>query len=162
MNKTAIEFTDDELRRLAEMCSVIMVLLNLNQDHSDSASMHEWSKLAARLLDTARKAPAISQQMEWNPELKHWYFTPEYVEGAFLSSLLNETRETIFWEELVVRMAERTLFSLLSEEEVLKMAPEERHCRLAALEQALWSEVMEHGIERLVFLLPEEESELTS
>lgn len=146
------------MKQLAEMCSVIMVLLNLDQNEQDEADVAAWRKLATRLLDTVRKLPTVGADMEYNPELRHWYFTPDYVEDSFFANLLDNMRERIFWEELVVRMSENALTRILPKKQLMKMTMEEYHASTAAVEQAIWDEVKAHGIDRLAFIMPEKEN----
>ena len=155
MKKINIEFTEEEMRSLAEMCSVMMVLIGLGKNEISRRELKEQSKLPVRLLSIAAKEAKVGEEMEMNKELGHWYFKPEHVEGAFFSSLLGAMRETVFWEELVMRMAEHTLYNSMPKDEVEQMTELERRMTVGALEQAIWSEVARHGLDRLTFVLPE-------
>lgn len=156
--KTTIELTKEELRRLTEMAAFTLTALGMDKNEVDVRKINEWKKLGVKLMDIARKDPDLSKDMELQHDLGYWFFKPKYVEKAFYSDLLDEMRDTIFWEELVYRMAEHTLMLTLPESEAEKLSDEERHSRIAALEHALLTEVTQHGIDRLVFLAPEPEN----
>lgn len=159
MKKTTIELTDDEMRTLAEISALALSLLGtVKSEFANEPKVDAWQSLCATLLKKAKSVPSIARDMELHPELCHWFFKPQYVDRAFFTSVLDEARDAIFWSELVGRVAEHTLEQALPEETLQKMSDEERVMRTSSLESALWHEVMHHGLDRLVFLLPEEDA----
>lgn len=157
MNKITLEFTEEEMQQLAEMSSVMMVLMKLNKNATLKREIKKHEALPTRLLEEASKVPALAKTMEKNEELGHYYFKEKYVDGALFSKVLNEMRETVFWEELVMRMAENTLLQMMPEKELRKISKLERCFRTQALEEAIKQEIALHGLDRLVFLIPENE-----
>lgn len=158
MKKITLELTESEMRDLAEMNALALSVLGLVKSEVEAPRAEAWQTLGSRLMKIAHDVPSISRDMELHPELRHWFFTPDYVNHAFYTSLLDEFRDSLFWSELVGRMADHTLEHALSPEELEAMSEEERQARTASLEGALWHEVTHHGLDRLIFLLPEEGS----
>lgn len=155
--KITLEFTEEEMRRLAEMSATMLSLMLLDTADEDAQNLSDWRWLTAKLLNAAHKVPDIALDMEIHPELGHWYFSQDYVEDAFYSKLLNEVRDTVFWEELVMRMAEHTMETTIPATKLKRMSENEQSASLASLEQALWHEVTNHGLDRLMFVVPETE-----
>ena len=158
MKKIILELSEEELRHLAEMAAMSISLLSTAKNEIDAKKAEKWQQTCAAVLKAARGVNAIGKDMELHPELRHWFFTPAYVNSAFFTELLDEARDATFWSELVGRMAEHTLEHALPAEELETMSDEERTARTSSLESALWHEVSHHGLDRLIFMLPEEDS----
>ena len=146
------------MRHLAEMAALTLSLLSIVKPEVDDAQAASWQSLGASILKSAHQVRSIGKDMELHPELRHWFFTPSYVNRAFFTTLLDEARDALFWSELVGRMAEHTLEHALPAEELETMSDEERAMRTSSLESALWHEVTHHGLDRLIFMLPEEDA----
>lgn len=158
MKKIQLELTEAEMRELAEMSALMLSLLGMVKSDLPNARADAWQRLGASLLKAARGLPSIGRDMEINPELRHWFFTPEYVHHSFYAHMLDDVRDALFWNELVTRMADHTLEHATPPEELDSLSEEERHARIASLEGALWHEITHHGLDRLIFMLPEEDS----
>ena len=158
MGKVQLELTEDEMRRLAELCALGLTVLGQAMPDTRDTRADGWHKLMVDLLKAARTVPSIARDTEFNPDCGYWFFKRPYVDSAFYSDVLDEFRDATFWEELVTRMAAQTLVETLGPEEADALPPEERAARCEAMEKALWNEVTRHGIDRLLFMLPEGES----
>lgn len=158
MPKITLELTEAEMRRLAEVSAMSLTLLGQAMPDTRDARADAWHRLLVSLLKAARTVPAIARDMELNPDCGYWFFKRAYVDGAFYSDVLDEYRDSVFWEELVGRMATQCLVENYGHEAVERMSPEERAEKISAQEKALWHEVTRHGLDRLLFMLPGEES----
>lgn len=155
MKSVSVEFSEKEMRHLAEMAAFVLSFMTLAKQ--EDARSREWQRLAASILKAARGVPSIGKDMEINPELKQWFFKPEYTSRAFFSALVDDIRDSLFWSELVERMADHTLLHATPPDELATLTEDDRRERTEALEAALWYEVTHHGIDRLIFMLPESE-----
>ena len=155
MKKVSLEFTEEEMRHLAEMMAYLLSQLSMVKSDLTDPRADTWQRLIVSILKSAHKVPAIARDMEQNPDLRHWFFTPSYLRRAFYTALMDEVRDALFWSELVGRMAEHTLEHALPPDVVETMSDEERVARTSSLENALWHEVTHHGLDRLIFMLPE-------
>ncbi len=158
MGRTEIEFTESEMRHLAEISAMVLSMLGQAMPDMKDARADAWQKLCIGLLRAARGVPSIGRDMELNPDCGYWFFKRPYIDAAFYSDVLDEYRDTTFWAELVSRMAEQVLVESLGPEYVQQMTEEERNSRVSGLEKALWHEVTRHGLERAMFMLPQTES----
>lgn len=158
MGKVTLELSEKEMRHLAEMAAMILPMLAQVMPVMKDPRIEEWQRLCAELLKEAHYTPGVKGDLEYAPDCGYWYFKHSYVEQAFFSEVLEEYRDSVFWEELVTRMAQQCLDEALGVENVARLSEEERNRRVSSLEQALWQEVTRRGIARLAFLLPEEES----
>lgn len=158
MVKLNVELTENEVQYLAEMCAMVLSMLGQISPEIQDPRMVAWQRLCVSLLKSARGVPSIGRHMELNPDCGYWFFKRGYVDAAFYSDVLDEYRDSTFWAELVSRVAEQSLEETYGIERVDQMDPEERSEYVSSLEKSLWKEVAHHGIERLLFMLPENES----
>lgn len=158
MSKVTLELTEGEMRDLAEMSAVVLALLGQVMQDMPAARSNAWQRLCVELLKAARGIPSIASDMEMNPECGYWYFRRPYVEEAYFSDLLDEYRDSVFWEELVLRVAQQSLEETMGREAVEVMSDDERRRRSSSMEKALWNEVTRHGIDRMLFMLPDNDA----
>jgi len=64
--------------------------------------------------------------------------------------LIGEYDDTMFWEELIARLAERDVYASIAEDEAGKMSEEDLWQRAAPYDRKYAREVERHGIERLI------------
>lgn len=158
MGKVTLELSESEMRSLAEVCAMALTVLGQAMPEGREPKADQWHSLLVEIIKAGRVVPSLARDLEFNPDCGYWFFRRGYVDSAFYSDVLDEYRDATFWEELVSRLAGRALCENLGEPAMEALSPEERSSRVAALEKALWNEVSRHGVERLHFLLPSEES----
>ncbi len=158
MGKVQLELSEQEMRDLAEVCAMGLTMLGQAMPDARNPRADAWMRLLVNLLKAARTVPSLARDMEMSPDCGYWFFKRPYVDKAFYSDVLDEYRDSTFWEELVTRMSTRCLAESVGEERVSLMSEEERAAAVSGMEKALWDEVTRHGIDRLLFMLPSEES----
>lgn len=158
MGTVSIELSDAEVQNLAEMSAMVLSMLGQVAEDLPRQQVDAWHNLCVELLSAARRVPSIARQMEMTPDCGYWFFRRSYVEEAFYSDFLDEYRDAVFWEELVVRVSQQVLEEMLGREAVESMTEQEREARCSSLEKALWKEVSRHGLSRMMFLMPPQES----
>lgn len=158
MTQPTFQFNDSEMRDLAEMSALVLEMLATAVPDGGDKQAERWKKLCVKMLDSAHSIPSIGEDMEMNPEGGYWYFKRPYLETAFFEDCIDEYRDSVFWSELVTRMAEQSLMEAIGEDAVNSLSDDERAERCSAMEKALWNECIHHGIDRLMFMLPSTES----
>ncbi len=158
MGKLSLDLTEAEMRDMAEMCALVLSLIGQVRGELNDTRAEAWQRLCTAMLKAARGVPAIGRDMELNPDCGYWFFKRPYIDTAFYSDVLEEYRDSTFWAELVGRVAEQSLLENLGQQRADALSDEERAQRTSSLEKALWNEVMRHGLDRMMFLLPGQES----
>ena len=158
MSKLDVELSETEMHHLAEMCAMVLTMLGQTKPEGNNPQAEAWQRLCVALLKAARGVPSIGRHMEFNPDCGYWFFKHAYIDQAFYSDVLDDYRDNTFWAELVSRCAEQSLVENFGDDAVTLMSDEERAARVSTLEKALWNEVTRHGMERLLFMLPPNES----
>ena len=158
MGKVTLELSEQEMRDLAEVCAMSLTVLGQAMPDGRNPRADAWQKLLVALVKAGRTVPSIARDIELNPDCGYWFFKRPYIDNAFFSDVLDEYRDATFWEELVARLANRSLAEYYGQEAVENMSPEERASHSAAMEKSLWNEVTHYGVDRLLFMLAPEES----
>ena len=158
MGRVTLELSEPEMRDLAEVCAMVLTVLGQAMPDGRNPRADAWHKLLVELVKAGRTVPGIAKDMELNPDCGYWFFKRSYVDQAFYSDVIDEYRDAAFWEELVTRLAGRTLVECYGQDAVDAMTPEERASHVAAMEKTLWGEVSRYGVDRLMFMLAPEDS----
>lgn len=158
MGKVTLELSEPEMRDLAEVCAMALTVLGQSMPDGRNPRADAWQKLLIDIVKAGRTVPGIARDMELNPDCGYWFFKRPYIENAFYSDVLDEFRDSTFWEELVARLANRTLVEWYGQEAVESLSAEERSARISAMEKTLWKEVTRYGVDRLMFMLGPDES----
>ena len=146
------------MRDLAEVCAMALTMLGQAMPEGRNPRADAWHKLLVEIIKAGRTVPGIARDMELNPDCGYWFFKRSYVDQAFYSDVIDEYRDAAFWEELVTRLAGRTLVECYGQDAVELMPPEERGKYVSEMEKTLWKEVSRYGVDRLMFILAPEES----
>ena len=155
MGNVTLELSESEMACLAEMVAFSITMQGFSKDATRAQEVSCWRRIASKVMEQARHVPLLQEKMECNHALKHWFFTDAHMRDAYYSSLMDDVIESLFWSELVERMADNTLSRMLSPEEYESLPEPERMNRVAALEQAIWNEVERYGLEHLLFVIPD-------
>lgn len=158
MGKVTLEFSENEMRELTEVCAMVLTLLGQAMPEGRNPRADAWQKLLIEIIKAGRTVPSLARNLELNPDCGYWFFKRPYIETAFYSDVVDEYRDAAFWEELVARLSARALVESYGQEAVENMTPEERAAHTAAMEKSLWNEVTHYGVDRLMFMLAPEES----
>lgn len=158
MGKVTLELSEPEMRDLAEVCAMALTILGQAMPEGRNPRADAWHKLLVEIVKAGRTLPGIARDMELNPDCGYWFFKRPYVDKAFYSDVIDEYRDAAFWEELVARLASRTLVECYGQEAVDAMSPEMRSSYVSEMEKTLWKEVTRYGVDRLMFMLAPEES----
>ena len=158
MGKVTLELSEPEMRDLAEVCAMALTMLGQAMPEGRNPRADSWHKLLVEIIKAGRTVPGIARDMELNPDCGYWFFKRSYVDQAFYSDVIDEYRDASFWEELVARLAGRTLVECYGQDAVDAMSPEERSSYVGEMEKTLWKEVSRYGVDRLMFMLAPEES----
>lgn len=158
MTQPTFQFNETEMRDLAEMSAMLLEMLATAVPEGREKDADRWKKLCVKMLASAHAVPSVGADMEMTPDGGYWYFKRPYLETAFFEDCIDEYRDSVFWSELVTRLADQALIESIGEEAVNAMSEDERAERCTAMEKALWNECVHHGIDRLMFMLPAAES----
>lgn len=151
-----LRFTESELATLIEMVSLAANVASLNQKPGSEANVAVFEDLENKLLERARHS-GFSHIIEFDDEKQAYRVTAEFEAGAFYQECFEEFREESFWEELVIRLADRDLIRSIGLGPWEKMTEPERRAQTQDREKHYWEEFTKNGIERVALIYPPSE-----
>lgn len=151
-----IRFSEDELATLVEMISLAADVSNMNQTEEGQAGYGRYEALEHKVLESAKLA-GLSKIIEMDPARNKNRITEEFQKTSYFQKCLEELRNTIFWEELMMRLTERDITRVMGEKAYLALSETERELMTKPLEKRYWDKFITKGIFPLHWIEPHEE-----
>ena len=151
-----LRLTDQELATLAEMVSLAAWIASWNRREGAEDAFADYEALENKILEKAAHA-GFGDLVEFDEERQRHRLSAEYQERSFFQECYDEFRNESFWEELVIRLADRDLIRRIGMKEWRKLSEEQRRQRTRDLEKRYWDEFTRSGVDNLhVISRPEE------
>ena len=148
-----LRFTESELATLIQMVSLAANVASVNQKPGAEQGIAAFEDLENKILERASHA-GFGEIIEFDEEKQAHRVTLEYEGASFFQECFEEFREESFWEELVIRLADRDLIRSIGLPLWEKMSEQERRARTQELEKRYWDEFTKNGIERVAVIHP--------
>jgi hypothetical protein len=152
-----LRLSDEELATLVEMVSLATEMANMNPNDEGNAGFARFEAIEHKVLETARHT-GMAEMIEHDMERGKNRVTEAFQNSSFFQQCLDEFRNTVFWEELMVRLAERDLTLQVGQNAYLSMSDEERRKRLEPIEKRYWSKFQQEGMNPLFWIDPNEDA----
>ncbi|MGJ8695974.1 MAG: hypothetical protein ACSHYF_06630 [Verrucomicrobiaceae bacterium] len=148
-----LRFSDEELATLVEMVSLAADVANMNQTDQDQAGYARFEAVESKILETA-KHNGMASVIEFDPARNKNRVTEDFQKDSYFQQCLEEFRNSSFWEELMVRLAERDTIKEIGEPAYLALDDKARQAKTAPLEQRYWAKFISKGITPLHWIEP--------
>ncbi|MGE9271197.1 MAG: hypothetical protein ACQKBU_10375 [Verrucomicrobiales bacterium] len=148
-----IRFTEQELAVLIEMITLAAHVASWNQKPGSDAGVSAYESLENKILEKAKLA-GFGDVIEWDQDKRRHQLKIDPEGKTFFQECYDEFRNESFWEELVIRIADRGLVREVGLSAWQAMKEEERRKRTAEVEKMLWKEFGTHSIDRLAVIHP--------
>ncbi|MCU0795849.1 MAG: hypothetical protein MUF31_07930 [Akkermansiaceae bacterium] len=148
-----LRFTEQELSVLVQMLSLAAEVASWNQKPGSDEGVAEFEELESKILGKALQA-GFSDIVGWDEEKQRYQLKPEFQQQAFYQECFEEFRNESFWEDLVLRMADRDLMRAIGKNAWEKLGEEARRERTKDIEKRYWEEFTRNGIERVNVIFP--------
>lgn len=152
-----LRFTDEELATLVEMVSLATEMANINPENEDSIGFERFEGIENKVLEAA-KSTRLAAFIEYDSERGKNRVTEQFQESSFFNKCLEDLRNAVFWEELMIRLAERDLAKQMGEEKFLAMDEDERRLKSEPLEKRYWAKFQKDGMNPLFWIDPNEDA----
>lgn len=151
-----LRFTEQELAVLIEMVSLASNVASFNQRPGADEAVAAFESLESKVLERARQA-GFAENIEFDEEKQLFRVTEEFESQAFYQECYVEFRNESFWEELVIRLADRDLIRVigLAAWEQLEEPAKRQHTQ--EIEKRYWEEFMKNGVDRVAVIYPPHE-----
>lgn len=148
-----LRFTEEELGTLVEMVSLAAEVASWNERPGSEEGLGAYEALEEKVLAKAKHA-GQGEHIGFDEEKQRHHLTPEYQDGSFYQQCYDEFRNEVFWEELVIRLADRDLARAIGMPGWQNLTEEQRRSRTQDLEKRYWEEFSKNGIERVAVIFP--------
>lgn len=148
-----LHLSSTELSTLMEMAAMAGLMLAVSQQSEEvnRESLKQFFALEAKIMDLGARN-GFKKFLEFNPATQSYAFSRAALERSSIVEILDEFREEIFWEELVIRLSDRELIKVVGQEAYEAMPEEERRKIMAPLERAYWAEFTSAGLDNLMLI----------
>lgn len=143
-----LRFTDDELSTLAEMLTLACWATFWNHKPASDEGVARFDDMLEKIL-SRMKHNGLSGEVENDPERQRLRLRKDKEEGSFYAQCYDEMRAETFWDELVLRMAERELAKRHSKTELEAMDEKRRKEVTEPIAKRFWQEFTSNGLENL-------------
>ena len=146
-----LRVSDDELATLVEMVSLATEMAALNPNDAGQAGYARFEEVENKVLEAA-KSTGLAGIVEFDMERGKNRVTEKFQENAYFQECFNEVRNAVFWEELMVRLAERDLIREIGPAAHEALNEEERHKKTVPLEKRYWEKFQKDGTDLLFWI----------
>lgn len=151
-----LRFSEKELAILTEMVTLAASVASWNHRPGSDEGVGAYEDVENKVLEKAKLA-GLGEAIEWNEEKRRHQLKVDPDGKTFFQECYDEFRNESFWEELVIRLADRGLVREIGQVAWEALSEEERRKRTAETEKALWKEFSQNGIDKLALIFPREE-----
>lgn len=151
-----LRFTEEELGTLVEMVSLAAEVASWNERPGAEEGISAYEALEDKVLEKAKHA-GLGEHVDFDEEKQRHHLSTEYQEGSFFQQCYDEFRNESFWEEIVIRLADRDLARVIGMPAWQKMTEEDRRTQTRDIEKRYWDEFAKHGIDRVAVIFPHSE-----
>ena len=146
-----LRFTDEELAALVEMVSLATEMANMNPNDEGNAGFARFENIENKILEAAKNT-TMAEIIEYDVERNKNRVTEKFQEGSFFQQCFDEFRNAVFWEELMVRLADRDLTREIGQSAYLALDDDERRKKLEPIEKKYWAKFQREGMTPLFWI----------
>ena len=146
-----LRLSDDGLATLVEMVSLATEMAALHPSDTGQAGYARFEGIENKVLEAA-KSTGLAGIVEFDMERGKNRVTEKFQEYAYFQECFNEVRNAVFWEELMVRLAERDLIQEIGPAAHEALNEEERHKKTVPLEKRYWEKFQKDGTDLLFWI----------
>jgi hypothetical protein len=143
-----LRLSEQELATLAEMVSLASWVASWNRQEDAEVPFSDYEQLESKILKKTAHAGLV-EMVEFDEATQRYRLSPEYQERSFFQECYDEFRNESFWEELVIRLADRDLIRRIGLRDWRKLTEEQRRERTRDLEKRYWDEFTRSGVNNL-------------
>lgn len=144
-----VSMTRQEYRLLLDLLLVGDWVIHGNREEDDVPGGEPYRMLTQKFLSLASEF-GCDDLVEIDSERNQYRPTRKLEQQTYAWKLLDEYDDAVFWEELIVRLAERDVRNTPGKGEISAMSTEEYDRYAVPLEEKYAHEFFENGLERLV------------
>ena len=119
-----IDLTRDEYIRLLELTEIALWVVESH--HDEERPQTRKYRALEQTVFAAAESMGCGELVEYDEDLKRFLPTIEFEETLAAMNFVGEFEDNTFWDQLILRLAERDLIRQVGEDSLKEMIPEER------------------------------------
>lgn len=119
-----IDLSRDEYIRLLELTEIALWVIEAHHEEERSHT-RPYRDLEQKLFATA-EAMGCGELVDYEEELQRFFPSMEFEEALAGTNFIGEFEDNTFWDQLILRLAERDMIRQVGEQSLQEMIPEER------------------------------------
>ncbi|GAA5496567.1 hypothetical protein SAMN02745181_0842 [Rubritalea squalenifaciens DSM 18772] len=151
-----MRFTDEEMLTLAEMLSLACWVSSFNQLPGSDFNAERYEAMLDRVLERLSQL-GMGKLIEHDPNSDRPRLTKEFEEKSYAFQSYDEMRNATFWEDLMIRLAERDMIRIHGAKKWKSLGEEERRELARSKEERYWTELRTNGFKNIHLLAPKNE-----
>ena len=136
---------------LVEMVSLATEMAALHPSDTGQAGYARFEGIENKVLEAA-KSTGLAGIVEFDMERGKNRVTEKFQENAFFQECFHEVRNAVFWEELMIRLAERDLIQEIGPAAHEALDEEERRQKAVPLEKRYWEKFQKDGTDLIFWI----------
>lgn len=151
-----LRFSEDELVTLAEMVTLATEMANYNQQEGSQRDFSRFEAMEEKILSAARRN-GVDLPLETDPGSGKPRIA-DSENSSYLQTCLEEIRNSLFWEELMIRLSERDLIREVGAKKWSSLSEDAQEKATKPRERRYWRKFTTEGIESLHWISPNSHS----
>ncbi len=148
-----IPLSSKEVATLIDMLSLATLVVGWDEETNvprNKAFFELQEKMFCAIKDSG-----FTHLVEYDPQMGCHDITAEHLVHSKTTEIYTEFRDEVFWEELVIHLADRDLIKRIGEERFERLDEETRREMLVEEEKNYWREVEKNGVDHLYIVHPQ-------
>ena len=143
--------SDAGLATLVEMVSLATEMAALNPNDTGQAGYARVEGIENKVL-AAAKSTELTGIIGFDMERGKNRVTEKFQDSAYFQECFHEVRNAVFWEELMIRLAERDLIQEIGPAAHEALDEEERRQKAVPLEKRYWEKFQKDGTDLIFWI----------
>lgn len=148
-----VRFSESEIKPLVELISIASMIADWNQQPAFKLQVAAMQQLAQKMLEHLYHA-GYTNLVSYDANEQFYHAADVAEKKSCSATCYDEFRQESFWEELVIRMADRELIQRVGFDSWNRMTEEQRREMTIEIEKRYWREFEAHGIDHLWLIHP--------
>jgi hypothetical protein len=146
-----LRLSDGSYATLVEMVSLATEMAALHPSDTGQAGYARFEGIENKVLEAA-KSTGLAGIVEFDMERGKNRVTEKFQDNAYFQECFHEVRNAVFWEELMIRLAERDLIQEIGPATSEALTEEEGRRRAAPLEKRYWEKFQKDGTDLIFWI----------
>jgi F0F1-type ATP synthase gamma subunit len=149
-----LRFSESEIEPLMELIALATLIAEWNQQPHFKTKTADMQMVGQKILEHLYHA-GYTNLVAYDSTEQLYHAADVSESKSCAASCFDEFRQESFWEELVIRLADRELIQRIGFDAWNRLSEETRREKTVGIEKRYWREFEAHGIDHLHLIYPQ-------